>query len=241
MKILYEDKDLIVVVKPANIATESANVRQKDMIDEIRNHLLKEDTNIKSKKEAPYIGLIHRLDQPVEGILVFAKNKQAASKLSMQLQDRSMDKYYIAIVEGIVDPKENTVSIASDDNGLTDEAHRLVNFIYKDKKENKAIITDSAKSDLKGQVQRAELSYKLISYDNEKKRSRLEIHLVTGRFHQIRCQLSAIGHPIINDSKYNYSGQKDSSYKGIALCAYKLSFIHPITNKKMTFEIPFNQ
>lgn len=236
MEILYEDKDLLVVVKPANIATETSNIRQKDMVTEIRQYLM---STSKAKQE-PYVGLIHRLDQPVSGILVFAKNAKSAAKLSAQVQSKTMDKHYIAVVDGIVNPSLNIESdTESNILNCTNQVHTLTNYIYRDSKENKAKISTNPASDAKLKPQRAELTYQVIAQDKDKNCSRLEIHLITGRFHQIRCQLSNIGHPIVNDTKYGYSGSKEEKYKGIALCAYKLSFDHPANSKRMSFEIPF--
>lgn len=233
MEILYEDKDLLVVVKPANIATETSNIRQKDMVTEIRQYLM----SASKAKQEPYVGLIHRLDQPVSGILVFAKNTKSAAKLSAQVQNKTMEKHYIAIVSGKLVQDKNTETNADDSD--CSRPVTLINYIYKDTKDNKAKISNNPDKDVKLKPQKAELSYKLISYDPDTNTSRLEINLITGRFHQIRCQLSNIGHPIVNDTKYGYTDAKDYKYNGIALCAYKLSFVHPTNNKKLNFEISF--
>jgi len=239
MKVLFEDSHILVCEKPAGVATQSAKVTEKDMVSEVNNYLRRADA-----KASAY--LIHRLDKPVRGVLLFAKNKNAAQVLNRQLQDGNFNKLYHAIVEGKM----------SSDEGV------LENYIYKDSKLSKAVIADSKNAH--PDVKKAVLEYRVITEyevgtvsesetcqisDNESEKvcdnkagnicqnsQLLEIHLITGRFHQIRCQLSNIGHPIVGDSLYG-STMKYPKRNAIALTAYSLSFTHPKTGKEMKFEI----
>lgn len=237
MTILYEDNDILVCIKPAGIATESANIRNADMVSMVKSHL----------GVAPYVGLIHRLDQPVSGILVFAKNPAAAANLSKQVQTDDMQKYYTAIVEGnVLDidhslPYINVNSVGS----IT-----VTNYLIKDNRQNKAMVVDRRRKDFNGKpAKEASLTLEVISYNSEDNTSTLRIHLLTGRFHQIRAQLSNLGHPIVGDTKYdaltNLSGIDEekrpsclkNNEKGIALCASELSFKHPRTQLYLSYSI----
>lgn len=218
MEILFEDDQLLVCRKPAGMPTQTANIRIRDMVGEIKNYL-----KTQGSKEI-YIGLVHRLDQPVEGVLVFAKNSHAAAALSKQSNDNRMQKYYYAAVQGIVKGEGKEI--------------RLTNYLIKDQKAGMAkIVTEKT-----AEAKKAELFYQVEVTDEMSGRSLLKIHLLTGRFHQIRVQLAYAGYPILNDIKYGESEHKNSrdSYE-IALCAYCLEFFHPKTNKKMRFEIEPSQ
>ncbi|MDE7095238.1 MAG: RluA family pseudouridine synthase [Anaeroplasmataceae bacterium] len=165
---------------------------------------------IKEKYQKPgnvYLGLVHRLDLFTNGIMVFARTSKAASRLAKQVQDHIFLKKYLAVVEGKVEGSKT-----------------LTSYLLKNEKEKKSYI------DPKGQE--AILSYKAIDYKEDK--TLLDITLKTGRFHQIRCQLSSIGHPLYGDTKYG-SKHKISSYD-FPLEAYFLSFHHPITDECLTFE-----
>ncbi len=218
MNILFEDKDIIVCHKPAGLATQTAKIGEKDMVSELKNYL----SDI--TRAEPYVGLIHRLDQGVEGVLVFAKTQYAASDLSKQVIEHKMKKYYYAMVSGKVNKHTGT----------------LVDYLIKDSKTNTSRVVSK---ETKG-AKRAELIYTLLEQDNQEKSifHLLEIELITGRHHQIRVQLSHQGLPLVNDYKYGFStgSECDNAVikgQGIALCAYKLCFIHPTTHKPMTFEV----
>lgn len=231
MKILYEDNSIIVINKPAGTATQSANIASKDCVSLIKQHLKKENPNIKGE---PYVGVIHRLDQPVSGILVFAKDSKSAAKLSAQVGGTQMNKIYNALVDGIFP---------------VNEERTLTNMIYKDSKEKKACIVDdkadSNKLPKDVKVQKAILSYKVESADVERNTSFLKITLKTGRFHQIRAQLSHLGHPIAGDKKYgseilcpsDFDINNTNPKAAIALMACSLEFMHPLTGKIMKFDI----
>lgn len=206
LKIIYEDDSLIVCEKPAGVATQTKRLGQQDMESLLRNYRA-------GKGEQPYIGVVHRLDQPVAGVMVFAKTKEAAAALSRQVQSKAADKYYYAMTDGV--PEESCGS-------LEDE-------LLHDGKTN---ITRVVSTGTKG-AKHARLSYEVTESNGE--RAILRVQLDTGRPHQIRVQLANAGYPIVGDRKYN---PKESGREaGLKLCSYKIGFTHPVTKKKMKFEI----
>ena len=244
-QILYEDKDIIVCYKPAGIATQTAKIGQRDMVSEVSNYL---GTPVK---------LVHRLDQPVEGILVFAKSQKAAGELSRQITSNEMEKYYYAVVALNSEPN---VTVLDETDSVQDKAGKteyteggneitLINYLCKDSKTNTSSVVSAEKTGAK----RAELQYKLLSrisvrdFVSESLTdfqnidiALARIKLLTGRHHQIRVQMSHTGKPLLGDYKYADEKTKNLSeqlnQKNVALCAYKLSFAHPITGEKMSFQ-----
>ncbi|MBR6487009.1 MAG: RluA family pseudouridine synthase [Lachnospiraceae bacterium] len=213
LNIIYIDNDILVVEKPAGLAVQTGNLIGKDLVSELKNYLSK--TNGISD---PYLGIIHRLDQPVRGLLVFALNDGAAADLSRKVSGGGFNKCYTALVEGIVDTKGKW--------------QVLTDYLIKDK----SISRITGKDDKN--AKRAELKYRTLMTDRERGVTRLEIELLTGRFHQIRAQLSNMGHPIVNDQKYGAAKAGTSiGTVGIALCAYRLSFEHPLTKEKMEYTL----
>ncbi len=218
--IIYEDEHILVAFKPAGIATETKRVGQQDMVSEIRNYLHKKE---KTSGE-PYVGLVHRLDQPVSGLIVFAKDKRSASDLSKQISDHAFKKNYYAVVMGKPEKDEDT----------------LTDYLYKDPKTNMSSVTDRSHPDAK----KAVLSYRTVktlwALEDDTEATLLDIDLQTGRHHQIRVQLSHAGMPILGDTKYgsivSKDFSKDVSLRNVALCAYRLKFRHPVTGKELTFE-----
>lgn len=233
-RILYEDNNIIVVHKPAGIATQTARVGQRDMVSEVTGYLSckgQKETAVQAKQkklQIPYVGLIHRLDQPVEGILVFAKDKQSAAALSRQIADDRMEKHYYAVVCGKEFP----------DNG------ELVDYLLKDAKNNTSGIVPK---EIKG-AKMARLSYKIVNRKSvetldggSRKLALAQIHLQTGRHHQIRVQMHHAGMSLLGDYKYadevTAALSEQMRVKEIALCAYQLGFEHPKSGKKMQFQI----
>lgn len=209
LRILYEDDHVIVCYKPAGIATQTARMGSQDMESLLKNYLYKKE------KKMPYVAVIHRLDQPVEGILVFAKTPFAAKELNKGLQGAGFGKYYKAVLCGV--PKEKKAV--------------LEDYLVKDGKTNTSRIGTKDERDAK----KAVLSYEVIKESEGK--VLVQVKLETGRHHQIRVQMANMGCPIWGDTKYNSSENVDKSWKNIALCAYHLEFIHPKTKKKMVFEV----
>lgn len=207
LNVLYEDNHIIVVLKPQNMPSQEDSSKDKDMLTCVKEYV-KEKYN---KPNEAYIGLVHRLDRPTGGVMVFARTSKAAERLSKQIAEHKLKKYYLTIVEGT--PKE--------------KSKRLVNYLKKDEKINKVSIVPQ----LEDGAKLAELEYNtLSSYDN--KFSLLRVELFTGRSHQIRAQLSIIGNPIVADVKY---GAELKLSKNLCLWAYKLVFEHPVTKQKMQF------
>ena len=213
--IVYEDNVLLIIHKPAGIATQTSRVGQADVISELKNYR-------KRKGEDTYIGVIHRLDQPVEGLLVFAKNQSAAEKLSRQLQDNTLKKSYLALIQGEL--LENT-------------GGKLTDFLQKDNRTN---LSSVVKEGTKG-AKKAVLDWNCVRTYQGKGFSMVEIELSTGRHHQIRVQFSNAGMPLLGDTKYGTDASKALSKQlGItntALLAHKLSLLHPKTGKYLEYQI----
>lgn len=217
-QIVYEDEAVLVIRKPAGLATESAGIGQKDVVSELKNYVAK-----KNPGKMPYLGIVHRLDQPVEGLLVFAKTKKAAENLTAQLGKGTLKKEYLAVVCGKV--PENT--------------GRLVDYLIK--VNGMAVVKDAADAQIKDaaypQAKKAVLTY--TKKAETEKFTLLAVQIETGRFHQIRAQLSHAGFPILGDEKYSSEESKELSrekkIRFTALCAASLSFRHPVTGKTMAF------
>ena len=215
MNILYEDDQIIVVEKPVGIESQSNRTFEPDMVSEVKKHI----NSLSPKKGEPYVGVIHRLDKPVGGILVFGKTKEAAGALSKQVSGHQMEKKYLAVICG--KPVDNFGT--------------YVDYLWKDGKNNISKIVDKGITDAK----RAELSY-LVLEELEGEDGPLclvEIDLKTGRHHQIRVQFSGHGTPLSGDLKYNPAGPKVAGQRNVALCAWKLAFTHPGNKKKMEFTV----
>ena len=208
MKILYEDNHIIVVEKLPNIPSQGDKTGDIDMLTLIKEYL-KEKYN---KPGNVYLGLIHRLDRPVGGVMVFAKTSKAAARLSEQVRNKELKKKYLVIVDG----------------KLEKEKGKLEDYLLKNEKNNLSKVVPEGTKNSKF----ASLDYEVIKYNEEINLSVLKINLHTGRHHQIRVQFSSRGHSIYGDQKYGTRGRG----KQIALWAYSLTIKHPITKKEMTFE-----
>lgn len=206
--ILYEDKDILVCRKPAGLPVQTRKIGMMDMESMLKNYLA-------VKGENPYLAVIHRLDQPVQGILVFGKNQRSGARLSEEMQKNEMKKIYLACVQGIPEEKEGI----------------LENQIEKVPGSNMSRIVENKTKNSR----KAVLKYKVLK--ETAGCSLLEVHLKTGRHHQIRAQLAYTGWPILGDTKYNVKETGNGMWKEIGLCASRLSFCHPATGKKMEFEV----
>lgn len=211
LNIIFEDEQLLVVKKDAGIPVQAGKMRIMDLQGLIKNELYKRNR----RGGEPYLGLIHRLDQPVEGVMVFAKTPFAAGALSEQVNDGRMKKHYLALVCGK----------PSEDSG------KLVDYLLKDGRTNTSSVVKAQDKDAK----RAELNYTVLKRGDET--TLLEVELLTGRHHQIRVQMANAGWPLYGDTKYNPQFQDTTEHVQTALCAYKLSFVHPKTKKRMDFGI----
>lgn len=204
--ILYEDGQLLVCRKPAGVPVQSGKVGQKDMVSILRNYR-------NGKEGDTYIGLVHRLDQPVQGVMVFAKTKMAAAELSRQITDGRMKKQYLAVTCGKPMKKQGV----------------LVDYLLKDGRTNtSSIVPEGTKG-----AKRAELRYRIIA--ETPGYALAEIDLLTGRHHQIRVQMAGAGMPLAGDRKYNLSDAGQTE-KYVTLAAHRLSFEHPVLKKEICFE-----
>lgn len=210
LNIVYEDNHIIVVVKPQNLLSQSDITEEDDMLSIIKQYI-KEKFN---KPGEVFIGLVHRLDRPTGGLMIFARNSKAAARLSKQMAENDFNKEYLAVVE----------------NKLRDKEARLVDYIKKDEKTNMVKLCPRSE---KG-VKQAILNYKVIDEENEQNLSLLKVNIETGRPHQIRVQLSNIKNPIYGDYKYG-AVIKGKRTNNLALWAYKLEFVHPVTKAVMKF------
>ncbi len=222
-EIIYEDNDIIVINKPAGIATQTKKVGEKDMVSELKNYL-----------KGGFVGVVHRLDQPVCGILVFAKNKKSAAELSRQVSEKGesgFQKDYKAIVFPGGEIKEKDV---------------CEDLIVKEK-EGFARIVKGCGSGSDSEGKTAKLSYEKIGEVTIGNVACpvLSVHLETGRFHQIRVQLAHRKLPIIGDMKYGSTESiehaKKEGIRQLKLCADHLRLRHPSTGRTMDFEIDFDR
>ncbi len=226
MEIIFEDKDIIVVNKPSGIATQTKKVGEKDIVSELKNYL-----------KGGYVGVVHRLDQPVSGLLVFAKNKNAAAKFSAQVSAKGEQGFQ----------KEYTAIVCEGEELQTGVMVRLEDYMIKEK-EGIARLVDIKDKDRYPDAKKAILTYSLQGETviGSSRCFVLRVNLETGRFHQIRAQLSGHGMPIIGDLKYGSEKSRETASEAgirrILLCADRLSFIHPADNKNRDFSIdPFRE
>ena len=212
IKVIYEDNHLLVVAKPVGMLVQEDDTKDTDMLSELKS-MLKEKYH---KPGNVYLGLVHRLDRPVGGIMVFAKTSKAASRLSEEVRTNNMHKTYYAVVMGKVD-----------------QSGTYIDKLLKDESTNISRVDPNGKE--------SKLTYELVSYKDNM--SLVRINLITGRSHQIRVQFSYHGHPLYGDQKYNKDVTPNTD---LALYAYELKFSHPITKEMMDFKLelpnkyPFN-
>lgn len=203
LNVLYEDNHIIVVVKPYNVLSQGDSTGDRSIMDDIKDY-------IKFKYNKPgnvYLGLVHRLDRPVGGVMVFARTSKAASRLSQSFNSHDVEKKYLAIVNGKMESSKG----------------EFEDYIERDNSGNSFISKNGKK---------AVLEYEVLEYNSVYDCSLVSINLKTGRHHQIRVQFASRGHYLLGDQRYGVSDNKQ-----ISLFAYSLSFIHPVTKEKMHFEV----
>ena len=208
MKVIYEDNQIIVVEKQPNIPSQSDKTGDEDMLTMVKSYI-KEKYN---KPGEVYIGLVHRLDRPVGGVMVFARTSKAASRLSEQVRNKTLKKTYIATVDGKIEQEQGF----------------LEDYLYKDERHNMSKVVNKEKKNAK----LAKLDYEILNYDEKRDLTVVRINLHTGRHHQIRVQFANFGHSLYGDQKYGVRGKG----KQIRLWAYKLELEHPTKKEIMTFE-----
>ncbi len=208
INIIYEDNHLLIVEKPVNIPVQQDNTNDLDLLTILKKY-------IKEKYNKPgnvYLGLVHRLDRPVGGVMIFARTSKCASRISEQIRKGNIDKWYLAVVNKKVEKQSDIL----EDYILRDEKNNISKIVPKE--------TNNSKY--------AKLEYEVLDYNKEKDLTLVKIHLFTGRHHQIRLQFNNIGHSLYGDQRY---GKQDK--KQIALWAYKIEFNHPITNERISFSL----
>lgn len=213
LNIIYKDNHIIVVQKPAGIPVQADSSKDIDMLTILKSYR-KENEN---KKGNAFIGLVHRLDRPVGGIMVFAKTSKASSRLSKEISQNNFHKTYYAVVTGTPPSK-----------GI------FKDYLIKNEKTNISYVTTKDKGKY------SELNYQVIKRTNNL--SLVKINLITGRSHQIRVQFASRNYPLVGDSKYGHNPNNID----IALFAESITFLHPTTKKELTFSLalpnkyPFN-
>ena len=209
LNVIYEDNHVIVVIKPQNIPTQEDESKDKDLLTMVKEYIKEKD----NKPGNVFVGLVHRLDRPTGGVMVFAKTSKAASRLSAQIAENEFKKRYLAVVLG--KPREKRL--------------KLVNYLQKNARTN----TVQVVPELTTGAKRAELEYEVL--ESKEKVSLVDVKLYTGRSHQIRVQMKHIGCPVYGDVKYG--GAKLAKGHNLALWAYELKFVHPTTKENMTFKV----
>lgn len=226
IEIIYEDQDLAVCCKPPGIPVQTAKLAQLDMVSLLRNYFMEKG------EENSQVFVVHRLDQPVEGIMVFARNQRAAAELSRQSRERNMGKTYLALTEG----------------RFAESSGVLEHYLWHDRKTNSSRVVKQGTPGAK----HARLTYEVLnvsgasanrvgrqaqqsgSVQADSAVSLVRVHLVTGRHHQIRVQMAYAGHPLVGDRKYNPGSHGDVP---IGLCAVNITFVHPVTGKAVEFAV----
>lgn len=206
-EVIFEDNHLLVVNKLQNVLVQEDSTGDPDLLSALKAY-------IKKKYNKPgnvFLGLVHRLDRPVGGVMVFARTSKAAARLSEQIREHQFQKRYLVVVEGIPEKKTAT----------------LKHYLQKDVRMNKTSVYASPVPGSKESLLRYE------TLDTQDGVTLLRVVLLTGRGHQIRAQLAAAGTPILGDVKYNM--QKQRRVAGIALFASELGFVHPTTKEHLTF------
>lgn len=204
-QLLFEDNHLLVIEKPVNLLSQADHSGSPDLLSLLKDWIKQRD----QKPGQVFLGLVQRLDRPVGGVMVFAKTSKAASRLADQVRQRTLQKTYLAVVAGVVDPPEWT----------------LTDWLQKDRHSNTVRVVESGVS----QAKQAILHYERIAVHANK--SLLRIQLETGRSHQIRVQLVHCGHPLLGDHKYGQA----LNLSGPALWSHQLQFQHPILRKFLLF------
>lgn len=211
VKILYEDDQVIVCLKPVGMPSQDDRSSAMDLESYLRNY-------VKQRNAVSDIWLIHRLDRPVSGVMVYAKTALAAKSLSSQIQKGRTGKRYYAVLTGVLKDKEG----------------ELTNTLLRDGRTNMSKIVPKGTPGGK----EARLKYRVLrtKFDGGIQFSLVDVELITGRHHQIRVQMAGAGAGIYGDSKYNSQSVERGKWADIGLFSYFLEFDHPKTHKKMTFQ-----
>lgn len=209
INIIYEDNHLLVVEKPFDVLSQKDNTNDLDMVELLKKYL-KDKYN---KKGNVYLGLVHRLDRPVGGVMVFAKTSKAAKRLSEDIRNNEFKKRYLVVINGSMNKKSGT----------------MFDYLLKDRKTNMVRVVKEGTQNSKLAV----LKYRVLGQVD--KLSLLLVELVTGRSHQIRVQFSSRGKPLYGDQRYG--GEFSKVKQRIALWAYEVEFVHPTKKEVMKFSL----
>lgn len=208
LNVIYEDNHIIVVEKPVNVPSQGDKTGDIDMLTLVKDYI-KEKYN---KPGEVYLGLVHRLDRPVGGVMVFARTSKAAARLSEQVRTKQFKKKYLVIADG----------------KFENEKGELQDYLLKNERLNTSKVVPEGTKNSK----LASLDYEVLKYNKEIDLSLVKVNLHTGRHHQIRVQFANAGHSICGDQKYGTRGRG----KQICLWAYELTLFHPITKEELVFK-----
>lgn len=208
LTVLYEDNHLLIVEKPVNMPVQEDDSKDLDLLNLGKQYLVEKY----NKPGEAFLGLVHRLDRPVGGAILFAKTSKAASRVSNEIRLNRLDRVYYTVVRGL--PRENKAT--------------LTDFLLKDTKKNITSVVDQSNK----QAKKAILDFEVIARNKREDLSLLKVKLHTGRSHQIRVQLAHMGHPIYGDQKYGRHVNKVGQQ--IALWAYQLGVKHPTKDEIIT-------
>lgn len=208
INILYEDDAVLVCEKAAGTPVQSRNIGRQDLEGMVRAYLMRQ-----SGRRDSFIAAVHRLDQPVEGMVVFARTKKAAANLTRQIQEHRWVKEYLAVTEGVFGQPKGC----------------LTDYLKRDGRTNTSHVADASDREAK----RAVLEYEVLG--TQKERQLVRVLLMSGRHHQIRVQLSHAGHPIVGDMRYNENYVNHKGGVPLALAACRLVLFHPVSGRRMTF------
>ncbi len=223
MEVVYEDNHIIIVYKESGEIVQGDKTGDRPLSDIVKDY-------IKEKYQKPgavFLGVVHRLDRPVSGLVVFARTSKALTRLNNMFRDGEVHKTYWAIVSKT---EENRKKTEEERGEMDDSSHTLEHWLVRNEKQNKSYAYDHEVPNSK----KAILKYRIIGHSD--RYTLLEVNLLTGRHHQIRCQLAAMGCPIKGDLKY---GAKRSNPDGsISLLSHRVEFIHPVSKERIVVESP---
>ncbi len=213
--ILYEDNHLLAVVKPVGMSSQGGEGISENVLDRLKEAIRRRD----NKPGAVYLALVHRLDQPVGGVLLLAKTSKAASRMAEQIRNREVEKRYLAV----------TTKIPNEASG------RLEDLLLKNRKENQTRVVGVGTKEARF-AKSSSLEYQCLDSDTRLNLALLEVVLETGRSHQIRVQLAGAGWPLWGDYRYNSQWHSAKPGDTVALWASWLAFLHPVSKERVELQ-----
>lgn len=222
MNVIYEDNHVIIVAKECGEIVQGDKTGDQPLSEAVKAYIKEKY----AKPGAVFLGVVHRLDRPVAGVVVFARTSKALSRLNDMFRNGEVHKTYWAVVE----TKNDLLAIRNDSEEMKNNFVEVSHWLTRNEKQNKAYAYDHEVPGAK----KAVLKYRVIG--QSQRYTLLEVQLLTGRHHQIRCQLSALGHPIKGDLKYG--ARRSNPDGGISLLARRVEFIHPVSKEPIAVESP---